>query len=154
MKKLALSLVCLALSAAAQSNELALCAKIGKLKTTRGDALLFKTHVVPALWGNYRVVDFQVCDVQGRPRAERFDLEMIVEPLTPRYGEQSINSSAVTTDGQGRFHGVYGAGRRLEGSPWTSGLPSRELHHYRLGGRIIATFLLEIDASEVRYTRQ
>ncbi len=134
-------------------EELTICARVGTLLTTSGAPVAFGRYVLPPLWSVRRDVRFQVCAPDGRPRPGRLSLEVTIEPLTPDIGAAGVASYSVSTDDQGRFSGVYGAGNRGEGPAWPEGVTSLELHHFRLDGRTVATFAVEREARDIRIYR-
>ena len=135
-------------------EELTLCARVGLLQSTRGQPVAFGRHLLPPLWSIRRDVRFQVCTPDGRARHGVFSFEVAIEPVTPDIGAAGPASYSVTTDEQGRFTGMYGAGSRVEGPAWPEGFTSVELHHFRLNGGTVATFVLEREAQDIRFYRR
>lgn len=139
--------------AAGPAQEVGLCEQIGSLRVNRGTPLATAQHLLPPLWSVYRVVHFRMCAPDGRPLPGRVDLELEIEPLTAEVTPDAVASRSVWTDQQGRFSGVYGHASRRPGPAWPEGVVSRELHRFRFEGRIIATFVLEREAGDVRFYR-
>jgi len=137
----------------AVAEEWTLCARVGPLQVTSGQAIAFGSYVVPPVWSVRRDVRYQVCTAGGRAVARRVHVELAVQPLDTAPAETRLESSSVITDEQGRFSAVYGAGRRNEGPAWPDGVVSRELHQFRIDGRPGATFLIEREAGDIRVAR-
>jgi hypothetical protein len=140
--------------AAPSGDELTVCAKPGPLRTASGSPIAFGSYLLPPLWSVRRDIHFQVCTPDGRPRSGRVVLEVAVEPLTAAFGAASAGNRSVITDDQGRFSGMYGAASYQQGPAWPEGFTSVELHHFRLNGRTIATYVLELEAKDVRFSRR
>ena len=135
-------------------QDLTLCATVGPLRLTQGDAVVFGRYLLPPLWSVRRDVKFQVCTADGRAHAGQFFFEVVIEPLTPDIGAGSVSTYSAASDERGRFTGMYGAANRAEGPAWPEGLTSAELHHFRLRGRTVATYVLERQARDLRFYRK
>ncbi len=141
-------------SAAAPAEGLSVCAKVGPLRSTRGAPIAFGSYLLPPLWSVYRNAQFWICTPDGRPRPGALLLEVVIEPLTSGIGAPNIVTRSVSTDEQGRFSGLYGVGRREDGLARPEGVADAELHHFRLEGETIATYVLEREARDVRFYRR
>jgi hypothetical protein len=150
MRKVTWLCLVLAATAAAQSSgHYTLEARVGKLRTSAGKALVFGDRVVPPLWGAYRTVDFQL---RG-PLVSNVPFEVRVELLEDSVELEAVSSQTGVTDKQGRFFGVYGLGARRRDAAWPAGSKRRELYHFRVGERTIGSFLVEMSPTEVRIQR-
>ena len=154
MKRLLITCLFTATLAAAQPRELALCARIGVLRSNQGSPLVFGHHRAPKFWGWARDVHYQVCTPEGRPVLGQRHLDLVIEPLTEILAEQVPATREVTTDEYGRFSASYGGGGRSPGPAWPEGVVSVELHHFLLDGRTIASFVLERSAADLRFYRR
>ncbi len=137
----------------AAAEDATICACVGALQVTAGQAIAFGSYVVPPVWSVRRDVRYQLCASDGRPIARRAHIQVAVQPLDAAPAETRLESSTVITDEQGRFSAMYGAGRRREGPAWPEGIVSRELHHFRVDGRPAAVFLIEREAADIRIAR-
>jgi len=144
----------LLLSLPAVAQNLTLCAKPSPLRINQGESLTFGRHSSPVFWGFNRDVLFQLCTVQGRPVSRRVRMEMIIETLDGDFGREARETREVMTAGRGRFSATYGAGGLQPGGAWPENVVSRERHSFVFVGRVVATFVLERSARNLRFSEE
>jgi hypothetical protein len=91
-----------------------------------------------------RSVRYQLCDASGYPLARIERIDVSVQSFSPAGAAGIIGISGFSTDPSGRFSITYGAGA-------ASG---RELHSFRLDGKVIAAFVVERAPGSVEVSRK
>jgi hypothetical protein len=141
----------LLLSAPMFAQDWTLCAQASPLRLNQGESITFGRHSSPVFWGFNRDVRYQLCTAQGRPVSRRVRLDMIIESLD---GDSGREAREVVTDGRGRFSATYGAGGLQPGGAWPEGMVSRERHSFVHEGRVLAVFVLERSARNLRFAEE
>lgn len=131
-----------------------LCATPSPLRLNQGESLIFGRHSSPVFWGFNRDVVYQLCTEQGRPVSRRVRMDMIIEPLDGDFGRQARATREVTTDARGRFSATYGAGGLQPGVAWPEGVVSQERHLFVYEGKVVAAFVVERSARNLRFSQE
>jgi hypothetical protein len=140
------------LTAAAETNDLELCARVGLARTVEGTSIALGDQRSPKYWGTVRDVRYQVCTRSGRPVTGRRRLELVIDG-NDAPDTYKVAPAEVWTDEQGRFTATYGGGSLRAGLPWPPEKDGAAWHEFRYEGRTLGVFRVEQSSSDLNFFR-